>query len=303
MTILLLGANGQVGRELRAALAPLAPLALATRNGCLDDGSQCIAADLADPASLASALDAAGADVIVNAAAWTAVDGAEDQSDLADRINHHAVGEIAAWAARHAARVVHYSTDYVFDGRARRPYREDDATAPLGVYGRSKLAGEEALRASGAAHTVLRTAWVHAAHGHNFLLTMLRLARERDELRVVADQIGAPTPATLIAAVTAALLSCDDDRDGTWHLCSAGQCSWFEFACAIMAGAQAAGLIAQAPRVTPIATADHPTAAARPAYSILDCGKLQRDFGLDLPDWRHGLAGTIADLAARDTER
>ena len=175
MNILLLGANGQVGHALREPLAAIGRVTCATRSGTLDDGSICARVDLADPQSLANALDASGAEIIVNAAAYTAVDRAEDEPELANRINHLAVAEIGARAARKDALVVHYSTDYVFDGRSDRPWHENDATAPLGVYGRSKLAGEQALRNSGAQHLILRTAWVYAARGQNFLLTMLRV--------------------------------------------------------------------------------------------------------------------------------
>lgn len=297
MRFLLLGANGQVGFELLRALSPLGEVMAATRSGVLADGSVCASADLAEAGALAQVLDEARAGVIVNAAAYTAVDRAEDEPGLADRINHRAVAEIGAWAARNDARVVHYSTDYVFDGRAARPYREDDATAPLGVYGSTKLAGEQALRASGARHQVFRTAWVYAARGHNFLRTMLRLAGERDELRIVADQVGAPTPAWLIADVTAAALSNATAPDGVFHLVSRGQCSWAGFASAIVEGAAARGLIAHEPRVVPIATADYPTRATRPAYSVLDVSRLENVFGLQLPDWRAGLDQVLDELA------
>lgn len=296
MKILLLGANGQVGFELLRALAPLGELTAATREGTLKDGSPCMAADLADAVSLARALDDARADLIVNAAAYTAVDRAEDEPALADRVNHRAPGEIGAWAAAHGARVVHYSTDYVFDGGATRPYREDDPTAPLGAYGRSKLAGEQALAASGAPHLVFRTAWVYAAHGHNFLRTMLRLAGERDELRVVADQVGAPTPARWIAETTAAVLA--SWSGGVFNLVAGGRCSWFDFASAIVEGAAERGLIARAPRVVPIATADFPTRARRPAWSVLDGSRLENAFGLQLADWRAGLDQVLDELAA-----
>ena len=307
MKILLLGANGQVGFELSRALAPLGEVIAATRSGAGVGGASCLSADLADPASLARALADADAEVIVNAAAYTAVDRAEDEAELADRINHQAVAELAAYAAARRALVVHYSTDYVFDGSAQRPYREDDTTAPLGVYGRSKLAGEDALRASGAAHLIFRTAWVYAAHGQNFLRTMLRLAGEREELRVVADQIGAPTPARWIAAVTARALGRWRDADGesrrrlagTWHLVAAGQCSWFDFAVAIVEAAAARGLIARAPRVVPIATADYPTRARRPAYSVLDCHRLETALGLQSPSWRTGLDEVLAEVVRR----
>ena len=297
--ILLLGANGQVGHELLAALAPLGEVIAATRSGELESGAPCLRADLADAASLRVALDGARADLIVNAAAHTAVDRAEDEPELADRINHRAVAEIGGWAAAHGARVLHYSTDYVFDGTQSRAYREDDATAPLGVYGRSKLAGEQALRASGASQLILRTAWVYAARGHNFLRTMLRLAGEREELRVVADQIGAPTPAHWIARASAQVLAQWQGDPGLYHLVAGGQASWHDFASAIIAGAHARGLIAHAPRVVPITSAQYPTRACRPARSVLDCTRLKAAFGLELPDWRLGLDEVLAEIARR----
>lgn len=302
MRFLVLGASGQVGFELARALGPIGAVVTATRDG----GDGHLRADLARPESLASALDEARADIVVNAAAYTAVDRAEDEPELADRINHRAVAEIGAWAARNGAGVVQYSTDYVFDGSATRPYHEDDATAPLGVYGRTKLDGEHALRASGARHLILRTAWVYAARGHNFLLTMLRLSAERDELRVVDDQIGAPTPAHLIAQTTAsvlqswhAMLETRDARfDGVHHLVAGGQCSWHAFATAILRGAAERGLIARVPRIVPIATPEYPTRARRPSYSVLNCERLEAAFGLQLPPWEAGLAAVLDELAA-----
>jgi len=306
MKILLLGANGQVGHALRETLARVGELVCATRDGTLDDGGACMAADLAQPASLACALDTARPDLVVNAAAYTAVDRAEDEPDLADRINHLAIGEIGAWAAAHEALVVHYSTDYVFDGHATRPYYENDATAPAGAYARSKCAGEVALRASGARHFILRTAWVHAARGHNFLRTMLRLAAERDELRVVADQTGSPTPAHWIAQVTARMLdrwltlSAADRMQalGTYHLVASGRCSWADFARAIVAAACESGIIAVPPSVIPIATSDFPTRASRPRWSVLDTSKLHLTFGIQLPSWETGLREVMAEISA-----
>jgi len=303
--ILLLGANGQVGFELARTLAPLGELQVATRDGLLATGEHCLHADLANPETLDAALHAAAPDIVVNAAAYTAVDRAEDEENLADRINHWALTVLGAWAARSGALVVHYSTDYVFDGAARHPYREDDPTAPLGVYGRTKLAGEDALRASGCDHLILRTAWVFAARGHNFLRTMLRLARERDELRIVDDQRGAPTAAGTIASATAQALwlwlawdgQARDAAIGTYHLCAGGQCSWFEFAQAIIASAKRAGLVDRVPAVVPIATADYSTRARRPAWSVLDTTKIRAAFGLNLPHWEQGLDAVIGELA------
>src|SRR3546814_76692 len=205
-----------------------------------------------------------------------------------------APGQLAAACAIRDALLVHYSTDYVFDGSATRPYREDDPTAPLGVYGTSKLAGEDAIRDSGARHMIFHTAWVYAAHGRNFLLTMLRLGAERDELRVVADQVGSPTSAAHIADTTAAVLAQGTGRSGLWHLTCAGQTSWHGFAEAIMAGAVERGLLDKAPKVLPIATSDYPTPAARPAFSVLDNTRLQCDFDLPGVDWR-GSPGPVVN--------
>ncbi|MBK6375926.1 MAG: dTDP-4-dehydrorhamnose reductase [Xanthomonadales bacterium] len=310
MNILLLGANGQVGHALREPLAALGRLHCATRSGLLDDGSVCLRVDLTDSDALARVLDASEAGIIVNAAAYTAVDRAEDEPVLADRINHRAVAEIGAWAARKAALVVHYSTDYVFDGRSDRPWHENDATAPLGVYGRSKAAGEQALRDSGAQHLILRTAWVYAARGQNFLRTMLRLAAERDELRVVDDQIGAPTTANWIARTSAGVVQrwlAMTGREraaacGTYHLTASGRCSWFEFASAILQVAQRAGLIGKIPKLVPIPSADYPTRAQRPAFSALDNARLALVFGQQPQSWTDGLHEVIGELAASQTQ-
>lgn len=297
--ILLLGANGQVGRELRCSLAPLGEVVAATRNGRLHDGTACAVADLDAPDTLPALIVREAPDVVVNAAAYTAVDRAESEPEAAFRINAEAPARIAEACAARDALLVHYSTDYVFDGRGTRPYREDDPTAPLGVYGASKLAGEQAIRVSGARHAIFRTAWVYAAHGHNFMRTMLRLAAERDELRVVADQTGTPTPAAWIADATAAVLRRGLRESGTWNLTAAGSTTWHGFAEAIVAEAHARGLIARTPRVVPIATVDYPTPAARPAYSVLDTSRLHADFGLDPPDWREGLERVLDEVVIR----
>jgi dTDP-4-dehydrorhamnose reductase len=297
MKILLLGANGQVGFELARSLAPLGELHAATRGG--EHG---VRVDLANPETLDAALHSVAPEIVVNAAAYTAVDRAEDEANLAERANHWALTVLGAWAARTGALVVHYSTDYVFDGAGDRPYREDDATAPLGIYGSSKLAGEAALRDSGCAHLIFRTAWVYAARGRNFLRTMLRLARERDELRVVNDQRGAPTPARLIASSTALALARNLDSGnallGTYHLTAAGECSWYEFANALLQRAAAAGIIERVPQVVPVATSGYPTRARRPAYSVLDTALFRSAFGLNLPSWQSGLDDVIGELSA-----
>jgi dTDP-4-dehydrorhamnose reductase len=289
MKLLLLGGNGQVGRELRRSLSPLGDLVVATRDG----GEADVVADFDTLESLAALIAVVAPDVVVNAAAYTAVDKAETDAGAAFRINADAVAAIARACAACGALLVHYSTDYVFDGSATQPYREDHATAPLGVYGESKLAGEQAIRASGARHAILRTAWVYASHGKNFLLTMLRLAGDREELRVVADQIGAPTPAAWIADATAALIRQGVVTAGTWHLTAGGETSWHGFAEAIVHEAHRRGLIARKPRVVAIPTSDYPTPARRPAYSVLDTSRLQRDFGIVPPEWRDGLRRTL----------
>lgn len=305
MKILLLGANGQLGRSFMedGGLAARGELVAATRDGVLWNGGRGEVADLSG-ADLPRLLDRIRPDVIVNAAAYTAVDRAEQEEALATRINGAALGEIGAWAAAHGARVLHYSTDYVFDGNATVPYPVDAPTAPLGAYGRSKLAGEQALRESDANHLILRTAWVYAPHGQNFLRTMLRLGAERDELRVVADQLGAPTSTALIVRASLAALDVWIDEPparpglrGTHHLVASGHTSWHGFACAIFDEAVARGLLARAPRVLPIATTDYPTPARRPAWSVLDNTGLRQRAGIVLPDWREGLREVMDRLA------
>lgn len=296
MTILLLGANGQLGQELQRALAPLGTIVATTRSGVLPDGSACEVADFDQPASLVTLLDRVQPAVVVNAAAYTAVDRAEEDRDAAWRANDESPGVLARWCAKHGVPMVHYSTDYVFDGQGSRPYRESDATAPLGVYGASKLAGEEAIRAAGGRHLIFRTAWVYASHSANFLRTMLRVGASRDVLRVVADQVGTPTPAALIADVTAQALQHGGGLSGTWHLTANGETSWHGFAEAIFAEAVPAGVLARAPTVEAITTAEYPTPAKRPAYSHLDVAKLEKDFGIVLPAWQDGLKRVIAEM-------
>ncbi len=256
MRVLLLGANGQLGRTFldHGGLAARGELTVATRDGALTHGGHGEIADLSVPESLPALLDRVQPEVIVNAAAYTAVDRAEQEEALATRVNGEAVGVLGRWAAAHGALVIHYSTDYVFDGRQSQPYAVDAPTGPLGAYGRSKLAGEQALRDSGADHLIFRTAWVYAAHGHNFLLTMLRLGAEREELRVVADQHGAPTDTGLIVDGTLAAfdrwLQSDSGQRralvGTHHLVASGATSWHGFASAIFEQAATLGLIAAA---------------------------------------------------------
>lgn len=297
MKVLLFGGNGQVGTELRRALAPYVELVVTTRSGLID-GLECEAADFDRPQSLVSVLARVQPELIINAAAYTAVDAAEQDPDAAWRANAEAPAQIAGWCAQHGVALVHYSTDYVFDGQGSQPYREDDATAPLGVYGQSKRAGEEAIVASGAPYLIFRTAWVYASHGRNFLRTMLRLGAEREQLGVVADQIGSPTSAALIADITLAVLQSGQLQSGIWHLTASGQTSWHGFATEIFAQAQAAGLLQHQPQLAAISTEQYPTPATRPAWSVLDNSRLQADFGIVLPAWQQGLAQVIAELAA-----
>lgn len=296
MTVLVFGGNGQLGQELLRALRPLGPVLATTRSGHLADGSRCEVADFDQPDSLPALLDRLRPSIVVNAAAYTAVDRAEQEPEAAQRANAEAPAVIAAWCAAQGVPMVHYSTDYVFDGQATEPYPEDAPTAPLGVYGSSKRDGEQAVRAAGGRHLILRTAWVYASHGANFLRTMLRVGAERDTLNVVSDQIGTPTPAALIADVTAQVLQHPGQLSGTWHLTAGGQTSWHGFAEAIFAEALAHGLLEKVPAVEAIPSSGYPTPARRPSWSVLDNRRLQQDFGVVLPPWEDGLKRVIAEL-------
>ncbi|KLD62607.1 dTDP-4-dehydrorhamnose reductase [Dyella japonica] len=303
MKILLLGANGQLGRTFlsHGGLASRGTVVAATRDGKLIEEGVGIAADLSTPETLTNLLDHQRPNVIVNAAAYTAVDRAEQEEATATRINAEAVGALARWARDNDALLVNYSTDYVFAGDASHPYTEDAAVAPAGAYGRSKLAGEQALLASGAHYFNFRTAWVYAPVGQNFMRTMLRLGGERDELRVVADQIGSPTDTVLIVEGSLAAidrwLSADANArrtlEGTYHLTASGQTSWHGFACAIVQKATQRGLLPKTPVVHAIGSSDFPTPAKRPAYSVLDNSHFVRTFDHPLPDWQAGLDRTL----------
>ncbi len=285
--ILLFGRVGQVGWELRRTLAPLA------RVTCVDYPE----VDFTRPDSVREAIAAAAPDVIINAAAYTAVDKAEAELALATKINADAPGVMAAEARQRGALLVHYSTDYVFDGTKTTPYVETDAPNPLGAYARTKHAGDEAIRSAGCDHLIFRLCWVYGARGANFMLTMQRLAREREKLRVVADQVGCPTWSRMIAETTAqALLQVRTTEDarrlsGTYHLCSSGQTSWHGFAKAII------DLMPPETRkcreVEAITTAEYPTPTKRPAYSAMSAAKLERAFGLRLPDWHDSLRQVV----------
>ena len=296
MRILLLGRSGQVGWELQRALAPLGELI------ALDfDSPAPHRADFTQPDALARTLRTLAPQLIVNAAAHTAVDKAEAEPDLAHVINAEAPAVLAREAEALGAWLVHYSTDYVFDGSGSAPWVEGAPTGPLSVYGRTKLAGEEAIRASGCAHLILRTSWVYAARGGNFARTMLRLAAERDSLTVIADQVGAPTGAELLADVTAHAVRAAQDSPalgGTYHVAAAGETSWHGYACHVIEFARAAGRpIRVAPEsIEAIPTSAYPTPARRPLNSRLDTRKFSRSFGLTLPDWRLGVERMLHEV-------
>ncbi len=283
MKILLLGKNGQVGWELGRTLAPLAEVTAVDYPEV----------NFADTPALRRLVAATRPAVVVNAAAYTAVDKAEAEQELCRQINAVAPGVLAEEAKKAGALMVHYSTDYIFDGTKTSPYVEVDAPNPLGAYGRSKLEGDRAVKASGADHLIFRLCWVYGARGQNFMLTMQRLARERETLRVVGDQFGCPTWSRMIAETTVlalkqALAGADRSAcNGEYHLAAGGQANWHEFASRIIE------LMPEAERkcraVERITTAEYPTPAKRPAYSVLDCGKLQKTFGLRLPDWEASL--------------
>ncbi|MDB4888771.1 MAG: rfbD [Gemmatimonadetes bacterium] len=292
--MLVFGSNGQVGSEVCSLLSALGPLVSLDRSN----------ADLSDPESLRALVRQHRPTVIINAAAYTAVDRAEAEPELAFTVNAISPGVLAEEAEACGACLVHYSTDYVFDGRSARPYREDDTTDPLSVYGRTKRAGEQAVVSACARHVILRTSWVVGAHGSNFLKTVLRLAAERDSLRVVADQFGAPTSARLIARVTErfvqrlAPLRGDRVPYGTYHLAAGGETSWHAYAQYAIARGHQSGirLRASAASVAPISTNDYPVAARRPASSRLDTAKLRGALRMDLPEWTQCVDEVIEEL-------
>lgn len=285
--ILLTGIHGQVGGELQRALQPLGEIVALDRSGF----------DLANIDQMRGVLRDVKPAIIVNPAAYTAVDKAESETELAMAINGRAPGILAEEAKRLDALLVHYSTDYVFAGSGQTPYVEDDPTGPTNSYGHSKLAGEHSIQAVGCRHLIFRTSWVYGLRGANFLRTMLRLAKERDELRVVVDQIGAPTWSRMIAITTALALARHHGQTGTYHLAAGGETSWHGFADAIVTAAAQQGLIGKSIPVCRIASADFPTPAPRPANSRLDCRRLAQDFGLTLPDWQAQLALCLAEAA------
>jgi dTDP-4-dehydrorhamnose reductase len=301
MRILLTGADGQLGRELRSRLAGHNELVCTTLDGAEDTESL----DLSSEASLRSTLERLAPELIFNAAAYTAVDLAESEPELAHAVNAAAPGQMAAWAAQHGAGLVHVSTDYVFDGRKGAPYLESDEPEPINRYGVSKLAGERAVAASGCRHLILRTSWVYASHGRNFLLKMLELARERETISVVSDQVGRPTWAANLAryaitAVDAGLLD-DSGTDGApagnlLHAADAGAMSWFEFARLIFDSAVGLGLLDSAPTLREVGTDAFPTAARRPASSVLGTGRLRQRLGIEPATVRDSVTECLLEL-------
>lgn len=295
MKILLFGKGGQVGWELQRSLAPLGELV------AVDSDSTDLCGDFTRPQGLAETVGRVRPDIIVNAAAHTAVDKAESEAALAEAINATAPGLLAREAEKLGAWFVHYSTDYVFDGSGTKPWSETDATGPLSVYGRTKLEGEQAVRAACRRHLILRTSWVYAARGGNFAKTMLRLARERDRLTVIDDQTGAPTGADLLADVTAhALRACmmQPGKAGLYHAAASGETTWHGYARFVLAEAQRAGqaLKAGPGQVDAVPTTAFPTPARRPRNSRLDTSRLRAAFGLELPPWQQGVARMLQEI-------
>jgi len=294
MKILLLGKNGQVGWELQRSLAPLGELVALDRH--LVDG---LCGDLSNLESLRATIRQIKPDVIVNAAAYTAVDKAESETELADRVNGLASGVMAEEAAASGAWLVHYSTDYVFSGQGVTPWQETDAVAPVNHYGSSKLSGEQAIIASGCKYLIFRTSWVYGARGNNFAKTMLRLAKDRDTLSVIADQIGAPTGADLIADVTALAIQQVIKRPelaGLYHLAAAGEVSWHGYASLVIDFAKAQGEELAVKTVSPIEATAYPTPARRPLNSRLNTQKLRDHFSLHLPDWQSGVTRMLREV-------
>ncbi|MBH3406281.1 dTDP-4-dehydrorhamnose reductase [Pseudomonas glycinae] len=294
MKILLLGKNGQVGWELQRSLAPLGELIALDRHSV--DG---LSGDLSNLEGLRSTIRQIKPDVIVNAAAYTAVDKAETEVELAARVNAQASGVLAEEAAVLGAWLVHYSTDYVFSGQGVTPWQETDSVAPVNAYGASKLAGEQLITASGCKHLIFRTSWVYGARGSNFAKTMLRLAADRESLNVIADQIGAPTGADLIADVTALAIRKAFQRpelSGLYHLAASGEVSWHGYASHVIAFAKANGEQLAVQAVNPIDTTAYPTPARRPLNSRLNTQKLRDNFSLHLPDWQSGVTRMLREV-------
>ena len=293
MKILLLGKSGQVGWELQRSLAPLGELIALDRH--VVDG---LCGDLSDVDALRATIRQVKPDVIVNAAAYTAVDKAESETELADRVNGEASQVMAEEATTLGAWLIHYSTDYVFSGQGSLPWQESDPVAPVNHYGASELAGEQAITASGCKHLIFRTSWVYGARGNNFAKAMLRLAKDREALSVIADQIGAPTGADLVADVTALAIQQvlkHPELSGLYHLAASGEVSWHGYACHVISFAQNNGEQLAVTAINPIETTAYPTPARRPLNSRLDTQKLRDNFSLHLPDWQSGVTRMLRE--------
>jgi len=301
MRILLIGASGQVGGALEKALHRPEQIQTPGRREL----------DLSDPASLPAALDNLAPELIINPAAYTAVDRAEDEADIAFRINAEAPSVIARWSARHSVPLVHFSTDYVFSGSGDRPWREDDLCEPLSVYGKSKLQGEVGIRDAGGVHLIVRTSWVYSSHGKNFFRTIIQLARESPALRVVSDQVGAPTSARSIAEAIAKLLPSDVNEmreafskaDSMVHIANSEWTSWYGFATEIVNGLRDRNVGLKAIEVVPIQSSDFPARAVRPLNSRLDLTRAASSFGLCMPSWQDALARELDDFVQSEQAR
>ena len=294
MKILLLGKNGQVGWELQRALAPLGELISLDRKG--ENG---LSGDLSNLVELEKTVLAIKPDVIVNAAAYTAVDKAESEQDLAKIINTDAPELLAKLCKKLNALLVHYSTDYVFNGSGQAPWLEEQEIAPLSVYGSTKAAGELAIQKSACEYLIFRTSWVFASKGNNFAKTMLRLATDRDTLNVISDQIGAPTSAELIADITAQAIPqvlASKANSGVYHLVASGETSWHEYASYVIHTAREMGRALQVSQINPIPTSEYSTPAQRPLNSRLNCAKLRNSFDLHLPDWKIGVKRMLQEI-------
>lgn len=307
MNILLTGSSGQLGQELLPRLQALGTVTCVDQV-VRDDDKVTLRQDLSDLNRVEVFLNRTQPELIVNAAAYTAVDRAETESKAAFRINAELPGCLARWTSRNDALLLHYSTDYVFSGEAREPYREDARTGPLNLYGESKLAGEWAITASACRHLVLRTSWVYSGHGNNFVLTMLRLARERPSLSVVSDQTGCPTWARNLARVSSSLLEqvgrqrAGFSHWGIWHYCDNGVVSWFDFAMAIFETALEAGLLNRLPDMTAVPTEAFPQAATRPLYSVLDTSAIREIFGIKPASLQASLRACIGEMQHHDEQ-
>lgn len=299
LKILLLGKNGQIGWELQRSLAPLGAVTALDRFG--QDG---LCGDISNMDGLRHTIETVKPDILVNAAAYTSVDKAEDEPELAIRLNAEAPVVMAKAMKALGGCLVHYSTDYVFDGSGTRPWKETDDVRPLSVYGVSKVDAESAIQESGCSHLIFRTSWVYASRGNNFAKTMLRLAKERDTLNVINDQIGAPTGADLIADITAHALrqwQQQPQTAGLYHLAASGETSWHQYASFVIQWAQKTGIPLAVESVNPIPSEDYPVPAERPKNSRLDCRALESTFGLQLPQWQQGVERMLQEITNKET--